>query len=388
MRVLFTFAGGTGHFIPLLPIARAMATEGHHVAFGAQPALLSTVQNAGFEAFDTDGNTFNDDALRSPLLKLDWAREYQAVREGYARRIARPRARAILAHAAQWKPGLLVCDEMDFGCMVAAERLGIPHATMLVIASGLLATHDLLAEPLNDLRAEHGLPCDPDLTMLSRFLVLSPFPASFRDPGSPLPPTAHAFRAAVLAAEVSPAWLSSLPNRPTIYVTLGTVFNVESGDLFHRLLKGLRNLPVNLVVTVGPRMIPAELGPQPDNVWIEQYVDQQSLLPRCALVVSHAGSGTVLGALAHGLPMLLLPIGADQPFNAQRAQALGVAQVLDPTEATPDTLRQNVVALLASAGHRRAAERIRDEIALLPGQETAVALLSKLAEDRTPHSAL
>ena len=153
-----------------------------------------------------------------------------------------------------------VCDEMDFGCMVAAERLGIPHATMLVIASGLLTTHNLLAESLNDLHAEHGLLCDPDLTMLSRFLVLSPFPASFRDPGSPLPATAHAFRAAVPVADASPAWLSSLPDRLTIYVTLGTVFNVESGNLFHRLLKGLRSLPVNLVVTVGPQITPAELG--------------------------------------------------------------------------------------------------------------------------------
>ena len=109
MRVLFTFAGGTGHFIPLLPIARAMAAQGHHVTFGAQPALLSTIQNAGFQAFDTGGNTLHYNSTRSPLLKLDWAREYQAIREGYARRIARPRAHAILALAAQWQPNLLVC---------------------------------------------------------------------------------------------------------------------------------------------------------------------------------------------------------------------------------------------------------------------------------------
>ena len=181
-----------------------MAAEGHHVTFGAQSALLSTVQNAGFEAFDTGGNTLHDEALRSPLLKLDWAREYRAVREGYARRIAHPRSHAILAYAERWKPNLLVCDEMDFGCMVAAERLRIPHATMLVIASGLLATHDLLAKPLNDLRAEHGLAYDSDLTMLSRYLVLSPFPTSLRDPGSPLPSTAHAFRASVPLPKLPP----------------------------------------------------------------------------------------------------------------------------------------------------------------------------------------
>lgn len=386
MRVLFTFAGGAGHFIPLLPTARAMAAGGHEVAFGAQAALLPTVERAGFRAFDTGGSTFGDEAARSPLLKLDMEREYRAVRVSYAGRIARQRAAAIIDLAARWKPDLMVCDEMDFGSMLAAERLGIPHATILVIASGMLARHDLLAEPLNALRAEHGLPPDPDLAMLSRYLVLSPFPPSFRDPSAPIPATAHSFRPDFPGGE-PPPWLAHLPDRPTVYVTLGTVFNVESGNLFSRLLEGVRTLPINVVATVGPQIDPAELGSQPENVRVERYVNQWALLPHCALVVSHAGSGTLLGALSHGLPMLLLPMGADQPFNGQRCEALGVGRVLDPLECTPEMVRESVGELLASKAHRQAAGRIRDEIAALSGQETATALLSRLVQERTPLSA-
>jgi UDP:flavonoid glycosyltransferase YjiC (YdhE family) len=258
MRILFTFAGGIGHFLPLVPLASAIEARGHKVAFGAQSALLPTVKRAGFQSFETGGATFHDDSKRLPLLNLDMDREYRVVRDTYAGRLARARAAAIIERAIEWKPDLLVCDEMDFGCIVAAERLSIPHATMLVIAAGSLARRDLIAEPLHALRAGHGLPPDPRLAMLSRYLVLSPFPPSFRDPAFPLPETAHSFRPAApdgAGSRTPLEWFGRLPQRPTIYLTLGTVFNVESGDLFQRVLQGIRMLPVNVIVTVGPQSI-------------------------------------------------------------------------------------------------------------------------------------
>ncbi len=92
----------------------------------------------------------------------------------------------------------------------------------------------------------------------------------------------------------------------------------------------------------------------------------------------------MMGALAHGLPMLLLPMGADQPLNARRCEALGVARVLDATRITPATVRDAAAFLLASEEHRCAARRIADEIAAMPGQEEAVALLGNLARSKAP----
>jgi UDP:flavonoid glycosyltransferase YjiC (YdhE family) len=377
--MLFTFAGGAGHFLPLLPLAQAAVSAGHQVVFGGQAALLPMVEQAGFRGFDTGGASLRDESLRAPLLALDPAREDRAVRAGYAGRIARQRAAAIIALADNWQPDLLVRDEMDFGAAVAAERLGIPHACVVVIAAGSLARPELIAEPLHALRAEHGLPPDPDLAMLSRYLVLSPFPPSFRDPGFPLPPTARSLRPpAAEGAGALPACLAGLPPRPLVYVTLGTIFNVESGDLFRRVLAGLAPLPINLIVTVGPQIDPAELGPQPAHIRIERFIDQAALLPHCALVVAHAGSGTLIGALAQGLPLVLLPIGADQPLNAARAAALGLAQVLDPVTATPAALADAVAAGLADPRWRHAAQRLRCEIAALPDPDQAVTLLERL----------
>jgi len=381
MRVLFSFAGGSGHFLPLVPVARAVHAAGHDVAFAGQPEMLSAVEAAGFAAFATGGETLRSSAERTALLPFDAAREDRAVRDGFAGRVARDRAAALLDLCGRWRPDLVVCDELDFGAMVAAERLGLPHASVLVIAAGALVRPALVAEPLNALRATYGLAPDPQMTMLHRHLVLSPVPPSFRDPAHPLPATARLIRPAVLDAVDGPApsWLAGLPpDRPTVYFTLGTVFHLESGDLFERALAGLRDLPANLVVTVGREIDPVDFGPQPGHVRIERYVPQPLLLPRCDLVVCHAGSGSVTGALAHGVPMVLLPIGADQPANAGRCAALGVGRVLDPVRCSPGDVRDAALAVLADAACRQAVARMAREFAAMPPAVEAVPPLEAL----------
>jgi UDP:flavonoid glycosyltransferase YjiC (YdhE family) len=312
-------------------------------------------------------------------------REIRAVRDGYAGRIATARAAGVASLAGRWMPDVLVCDELDFGATLAAERLGVPHARVLVIASGALTRPEVIAEPLAGLRAAHGLPPDPDFSRLNGDLVIAPIPPSLRDPALALPPMARSF-APPRTAEVpeAPPWLASLPHARTIYVTLGTVFNVESGDLFRRILQGISPLAANIVVTAGPQVAPEELGPQPANVRVERWLDQWAVLPRCDVVVAHAGSGTVIGALAHGLPMVLLPMGADQPFNAGRCADLGVARVLDPIDATPRQVRDAVLDVIDAPSCRAASMRIRDEMTALPDLSATIPLLERLVATRHP----
>jgi len=389
VRILFTFVGGRGHFEPLVPVARAAEAAGHSVAFGCAVSMVPTVEAAGFDVFAM-GGAASGAAERLPLRPLDRAREERELRDRFARRAARYRMPRTLALCSAWRPDLLVCEETDFGAALAAERLGLPFTTVLVIAAGSFVRPEVVAGALDALRAEQGLPLDPELEMQSRYLVLSPFPRSYRDPANRLPVTAHSFRSSPLASAdgPSPAWSSVRTGAPTVYFTLGTIFNRESGDLFTRVLEGLRELAGNVVVTVGHDIDPAELGPQPGNVHIERYIPQTSVLPNCDLVVSHAGSGSVIGALAHGLPSVLIPIGADQPLNADRCADLGVARVLDALDATPEDVFSAATAVLEDHAYRRNAERLRDEIAALPGLAHAVGLLERLAAEKRPiHSA-
>jgi UDP:flavonoid glycosyltransferase YjiC (YdhE family) len=381
-RMLFTFAGGTGHFLPLVPFARAAERAGHIAAFGAQAGMMAIVAQAGFSAFDTGGPTLLVSTERTPLLEYDLAREHRAIHDNFAGKTARVRATNVRRLCESWHPDVVVCDEMDFGALVAAEALGIPHAIVISIGSGAFVWPQLVGEPLNTLRGEHGLPPDPELSMLRRYLVVSPFPPSFRDPANSLPPNAHSIRTVAAdraASEEDVSWLEGRAARPLVYFTLGTIFNLESGDLFERALAGLRELPMDVVVTVGRELDPQVLGPQPRNVYVRSYIPQSALLPHCDLVVSHAGSGSIVGALAHGLPMVLLPIGADQPFNSARCHNLHVGRVLNAVEATPEDVERAATAVLEDSTYRQSAKQLQAENASLPDPEYVVRLLERLA---------
>jgi UDP:flavonoid glycosyltransferase YjiC (YdhE family) len=387
LRILFTFPGGSGHFLPMVPVARAAAAAGHGVAFACQAAMVTEVDAAGFRAFDAGGASLLGPGVRQPLLMPHAEDEDRAVRVAKGAARDRERASAVLVLGREWRPDALVCDEADFGPVVAAERLGIPHATVQATASGSVRPSGVVAQQADELRREHGLPADPGLEMLHRYLVLAPFPPSFRDPGLPPPPTVHALRHVspdVPLDQSAPARFAAVPDGETVYVTLGTIFNQESGDLFERIVRGVRDLPVNVVVTVGRALDPGVLGPQPPNVRVERYIPQAELLPHCSMVVSHGGSGSVTGALAQGLPMVVIPIGADQPRNADRCKALHLARVVPAREATAGGVRAAVSDVLADPTYRVNAGQMRDEIAALPGPDHAVTLLESLAADSQP----
>jgi UDP:flavonoid glycosyltransferase YjiC (YdhE family) len=97
MCILFGFAGGTGHFNPLVPIARAAAAAGHVVAFTSRPRMVPTVEAAGFTVLAVGVDSGSVPA-RIPLRPLDMAREERDFRENFAGWIARQRvARASLS---------------------------------------------------------------------------------------------------------------------------------------------------------------------------------------------------------------------------------------------------------------------------------------------------
>ncbi len=167
-----------------------------------------------------------------------------------------------------------------------------------------------------------------------------------------------------------------------VYVGLGTIFNQP--EVFRAFIAGLRDEALTLIVTVGRDQDPADYGPQPENVHIERYIPLSLLLPHCDLVVTNGGSGTLVGALGQGLPLVVVPISADHPQNAARCMALGLGRVVTPADLTPESARDAVLGVLGDPTYRRNAERLRDEMAALPGPEYAVELLERLAVEQQP----
>jgi UDP:flavonoid glycosyltransferase YjiC (YdhE family) len=392
VRVLCTFVGGRGHLEPILPIAHAARAAGHDVAFTSGRSMAPVIEAAGFEilpmpppADDGDGTAAASPAASEPkllpLLAVDRAREERDLREKFARDGARLKAPRILAQAARWQPNVILTDEADFGTVIAAERLGIPCATVVVLIAGGMLRPDVVAAPLDEVRSDFGLPPDPDLLLARGRLAIDPAPPGFRDPADPLriPSVAVSLAKPVRAdATGGPPWQPVRPDGPAVYATLGTVFNLESGDLLARVIAAFADHPGDVLVTVGDELDPGAFD-VPPHIHVERFVPQAAILPHVELIVSHAGSGTVLGALAHGLPMVLIPMGADQPWNGDRCVALGVARALDPIAATPDDIRAAAQGVLGDRSFRDAAARLARAMDTEPGPEAAVAALEKLA---------
>jgi UDP:flavonoid glycosyltransferase YjiC (YdhE family) len=110
-------------------------------------------------------------------------------------------------------------------------------------------------------------------------------------------------------------------------------------------------------------MDPGALGGFPANVHVEAWVPQRDVLPRVTALVCHGGSGTVLGALGAGLPMVVVPLFADQPHNARRIAAASAGLALPAPDA--NALRAAIERVLADPELRRGARRVADEIAAL-----------------------
>jgi UDP:flavonoid glycosyltransferase YjiC (YdhE family) len=369
-----------------------MAAEaGHQVAFATGAAFCPTVEAAGFMAFpagfDYAGLPLDTWFPQLHTLSGDAYIRFIA-REVRVQTQARQMVPDLLRLAANaYRPDLVVRDAAEYGGCVAAEILGVPHASVRTACTpSSFARRFLIADQLTQLRQDWGLSPDPDVDMPFRYLHLACQPPDFSAEHELPAPTSHALQPAVFdrsAGEDLPDWVTRLPDRPTLCATLGTFMN-RSADVFAAILSGLRDEPLNLVVLVGRDVDPAQFGPQPESVHVLRYVPLSLLLPRCDLVLSHAGFSTVVTSLANGLPSVLVPLGADQPENAQTCARLGVGRVVGSRERTPHGFRAAVCDVLADTRYRLRAEQLREAMALLPGPAHAITLLERLAADRRP----
>jgi UDP:flavonoid glycosyltransferase YjiC (YdhE family) len=392
VRALFTLLPARGSLQPLLPVAEAMRARGHEVALCSSPRLRKDVEAHGLAFLPAGLDWHVSDAdyidvlcqaaggLAFPPLagqeRFAWVIANLFI--GAAARRMLPELTGI---AREWSADLIVRESLEFAGAVAAEALGLPHASVAAAADSALDSRRDLAGPLTGLRQQAGLPADPGGDMAFRYLHLCFTPPSFDGPGARFPPTARFFahHSTPTPHEDLPPWLDRLAERPTVLASMGTVFHRTPG-LHETILAALRDEPVNLLIALGFDQDPARLGPLPPHVWVQPTLPQVALLPRCALLVSHGGFNSVKEALAESVPLVLLPIAGDQPYCASRCQALGVGRVIGATERTAGGIRAAVRTVLSDPSYRARARHMRDEVSALPPTAAAVTALERLVD--------
>jgi UDP:flavonoid glycosyltransferase YjiC (YdhE family) len=371
VRVLFSCTAADGHFLPLLPLARAARDAGHAVAVATSASYAEPVGAERFELLPA-GLALAEverrfapvrDELRTGDLPFEERRVIAFTRRFAA--IDAPAKLAELRHVARaWRPDAVVHESCDLAAPVVAAELGVPsihHSFGRAVPTAALARAGELVAPLWE---ACGVEPDP-LAGAYRGLYVDICPPSLQPP----PPADRSQRLRPVTA--GPARREA--GRPLVYVTLGTIFN--RAERFRLLLDAFAGVDCDVLATVGRSHDPARLGPPPRNARVERYVPQQEILPAASAAVGHGGSGSTLGALAHAVPLLLLPEGADQFENAFACAQAGAAIVLLPDEVDAEALRSALERLLAEPHFSEAARRIADEIAALPAPEEAAAAL-------------
>ncbi|HVB70993.1 MAG TPA: glycosyltransferase [Acidimicrobiales bacterium] len=370
MKALFSSTPGDGHINPLLPLSRTFAALGHQVAFATSAEHAAKIGALGFTWFacGPDGDTLKSRfrshlSDRPALASIDFLPF--VISRRYAIGDAPERVADLRAIVDAYRPDLLVFESCDLATPIVSAATGIPgvhHSFGRAIASACYAESAPYVEPL---WGKLGANPPPLCGMYENNTFVDICPTSIQGSGVPASAVVRAMSpASPPPPETPPAWLTQLPDRPSAYVTLGTVFNRI--DHFRVLIEAFADTDCNLILTIGNNNDPSELGPQPPNVFIERFVAQALLLPHMSAMVNHAGSGSMLAALSHAVPMLMLPQGSDQYENSLACTSAGVARMLTPDVVTPDLLAVELRTILSESSYTRCARAIRDEIDAMP----------------------
>ena len=379
MRVLFSSTFGYGHIFPMVPLARAFVAAGHEVRWATAGDACGRVRAAGLDALPAGLTGAQLQQVIGPI-HVAVAEVPPAERAAFmyprmfGEALTPPMVADLLPLAREFRPDLLVHEHGELAAPRGGAVLGVPSVTHSfgggIPAAFVAAAGELLAP----LWAEYDQPLPPYAgCFTSTYLDICPpavqsVPLDHVGVRQPLRPVSY-------TGEPS-AWRPDT-TRPLVYLTLGTV--ARGAALLAAAVRALAELPIAVLVTVGPEGDPTALGPQPSHVTVERYVSQTDVLPHCAAVVSHAGSGTFLGALSNGLPQLCLPQGADQFRNAAGGMRSGAALVLRPEDATPEAIAGAVQRLLDEDSFRAAAQGVADDIRAMPSPAEVVTVLESLA---------
>jgi MGT family glycosyltransferase len=391
---LFVLWAGGGNVPPQLTLARRLVARGHRARMLAPAVLRESIEAAGlaFEPYHTIPE--HDESVPEHSLVRDFEARSKvaalaASRDNLVAAMARPVAADVLATLERRPADVVVFDFLLFGALFAAERARVPAAMLihtvypfpapglppygmgwapmggplgrLRAAVGRLIFRQLYERPLlprfNEVRAFLGLESlrtfDELLERVDRGLVLSSpafdFPAR-------LPTNVEYVGPQLEPPGPTPTWQPPWPpgdDRPLVVVGLSTTHQAHD-QLLERIVAALATLPVRALVTTGGATVRSK---PPANIHVARFVPHANVLPQAAAVVTHAGLGTVHAALAHGLPLVCLPIGRDQPDNAARVVSRGAGVRLSP-KSSPAMIRAAIEKVLEDPAFAASAQRL------------------------------
>jgi UDP:flavonoid glycosyltransferase YjiC (YdhE family) len=358
LRVLVTGVPIPGHVIPLLLLARAVVSAGDQVTFAVPASMADLVDGLPILPTGPDIATLlAENDRRTGGADLADLRDISPLAQLFAATRIDMTFDEAVRHARRVHPDLIIADEYDtIGPMLAAA-LAVP---LVQHAIGLPMSPPELAPAIETLLIPRYV--HYGLVKATRVALLDPWPEALREPHWSPPHDRLAIRPHPYTRMGSsgPRRLPAPGPRPRVLVTLGTV--LLDGVLLDALVDAVAGLDVDVLALIPPGVTHPLADPR-TNVRFLGFTPMADLLAEnISVVVAAGGAGTVLAALSHGTPMVLLPIGAEKPQNAARVCAVGAGlTITDPTQAG-----NTVQTLLTDPSYRASAQKIAQQISGMP----------------------
>lgn len=410
---LMTTWHGAGTTPPLMAIVRALRARGHTVRVMADSVLQAEVEAAGgtytgwTRAPQRTSRGQDSDFVRD-WETADPAEAFARMRDNLAAGPAALYAADVRDEIDRRRPDALLTEMLIFGPLVAAEAAGVPSIVLnptinIVPAEGVppfgfgflpaatpeererdrvfggiaMQAWDEALPALNAARAEQGLPPLEHVLdqgrSAARVLVLTSPTFDF---AGPLPPAVRYVGPRLEDPPWAGDWTPPPGGDPLALVAMSSEYQGHR-ELLQKTVDALSGLPLRAVVTTGPGLDPAALRGGP-NVEIVESAPHLEVLGNADLVVTHAGHGTVIKALANGVPLVCLPIGRDQLDVAARVEFSGAGVRLQPGSPV-GAIRKAVGHVLEDPRYREAARRLADAIARETAGDPAVAEIEAVA---------
>lgn len=400
MRIAFSSQPIYSHLVPVvLPAAAEAAAAGHDVVVLTSQALADEVRRAGLRPLVLANALGPAELAGDPDLARELGLDMQPLGdfgtrtlhispEHFTRIFAGPLAGRFAAEAIEelreWKPDLVVGECTDYGSYYAAEYLGVPAAVLDIAPLGPFDAHPATLEQINTQRGALGLAAVSDPLHPFRRRRLGVIAESFYPPQARTGSTRYFRPPHAPADQQLDPEVAALPgDRPWVLATLGSnaarLLDDEKPGLLDTLVDVLGELPVTGIVALGRDTDPDRWrGARPDNVHLTSFAQQQLLLPLCDAFVTHAGFSGIRESLSSGVPVVAVPMFAEQPANAARVAELGAGRQLAVEDATHARLRQAIEAVLDDPVYRYRARDLQRELLSLPEFSALVGDLEEL----------
>ena len=357
--ILFVTWDGGGNVPPATGIAQELQRRGHAVRFlGHQVQAESFVrQELAFRPFQT-ARPFTSQTSSSLVELLGVFGDRSMGRDVVAELIARPSA-------------VVVVDCLLFGVMDALRAAGRPYVVLEHSFDGYF--RGAARGPLGLVLRLRGLRA-LDLMDAGTPVLATTLAELDRGHGA----VQHTGPVVPLPERREPA----TPSPPAVLLSLSTFAFRSLVPTWQRVLDAVEDLPVRVIATTGPAVDPAVLR-VPANVELHRWLPHSEVLPQVSVVVGHGGHSTTMAALAHGLPLVVLPLDAksDQPFVGRTVEAAGAGRSLS-RRASPARIRAAIEELLVDGPHRVAAARLSAALHGMPGAARGADALEALCAGR------